>query len=71
METSYLMIIGAGILFWGITLLALIDIILKDFGSLRAKVIWIFVASVPILGWIIYLLFGYRKGIRRKPGDPV
>nr|NJM02070.1 hypothetical protein [Desulfobacula sp.] len=49
-----------------LTMLALRDIILKDFGSLKAKIIWHFIAVVPFVGWIIYLAFGFRKG-RRKP----
>lgn len=71
MESSQLMIIGAGVLFWGITMLALVDIILKDFGSLKNKAIWILVASIPAIGWLVYLFFGYRKGIRNKPAKPV
>ncbi len=62
--TLYILIIAAVSL--GFTMLALIDIILKDFGSTKAKIIWHFVAIVPILGWLIYLLFGYRKGQRKK-----
>ena len=51
---------------FGLTMLALIDIILKDFGSVKAKVIWHFVAIVPIIGWLIYFVFGFKKGQRRK-----
>ncbi len=51
---------------FGLTMLAMIDIILKDFGSTKAKIIWHFVAIIPILGWLIYLLFGYRKGQKKK-----
>ncbi len=49
-----------------LTMLALKDIILKDFGSTRAKIIWHFIAIVPLIGWLVYLVFGYKKG-RRKP----
>ncbi len=48
------------------TMLALRDIILKDFGSTKAKIIWHFIALVPLIGWLVYLVFGFRKG-RRKP----
>jgi len=61
----YILIVSAVSL--GLTMLALIDIILKDFGSIKAKFLWHFVAIVPIIGWLIYLLFGYRKGQRKKP----
>ncbi len=49
----------------GLTMLALIDIILKDFGSIKAKFIWHFVAIIPIIGWLIYLIFGFKKGQRK------
>ncbi len=49
----------------GLTMVALIDIIKKDFGSTRAKVIWHFVALVPLVGWLIYLVLGFRKGTKK------
>ena len=49
-----------------LTMLALRDIILKDFGSTKAKLIWHFIAIVPLIGWLIYLVFGFKKG-RGKP----
>ncbi len=51
----------------GLTMLALIDIIQKDFGSVKAKVLWHFVAIVPIIGWLIYLVFGFKKGRKNTP----
>ena len=50
----------------GLTILALIDIILKDFGSIKAKFLWHLVAIIPIIGWLIYLIFGFRKGKKNK-----
>ena len=51
----------------GLTMLALIDIILKDFGSSKAKIIWHLIAIIPIIGWLIYLIFGFKKGKKKKP----
>ncbi|WP_300457569.1 PLDc N-terminal domain-containing protein [Desulfobacula sp.] len=51
----------------GLTMLALIDIILKDFGSIKMKFFWHFIAIIPIIGWLIYLIFGFRKGQKKKP----
>jgi len=51
----------------GLTMLALIDIILKDFGSSKNKIIWYLIAIIPIIGWLIYLIFGFKKGERKKP----
>ncbi|MBU8910620.1 MAG: PLDc N-terminal domain-containing protein [Desulfobacterales bacterium] len=50
-----------------LTMLALIDIILKDFGSIKVKIIWHFIAIIPIIGWLIYLIFGFKKGQKNKP----
>jgi SNF family Na+-dependent transporter len=60
----YILIIAA--ISFGLTMLALIDIILKDFGSTKAKIIWHLVAIIPVIGWLIYLIFGYRKGQKKK-----
>ncbi len=60
----YILLIAA--LSFGLTMLALIDIILKDFGSTKAKIIWHFVAVIPIAGWLIYLVFGFKKGQRKR-----
>ncbi|MBT3387435.1 MAG: hypothetical protein HN417_05850 [Desulfobacula sp.] len=48
-----------------LTMLALVDIMKKDFGSTKSKIIWHFVALVPVFGWMIYFLFGYKKGMIR------
>ena len=50
---------------FGLTMLALIDIILKDFGTLKAKLTWHFIAIIPFAGWLIYFIFGYRKGKKK------
>ncbi len=62
--TLYILLIAA--LSLGLTMLSLIDIIKKDFGSAKTKVLWHFVALIPLVGWLIYLLFGFKKG-QKKP----
>ncbi len=62
-------IIISGIVAWLFTAIALIDIITKNFGSLKDKVIWFIVAFIPLIGWLIYLIFGFRKGVRKKFED--
>ncbi len=62
--TLYILLIAA--LSLGLTMLALIDIIKKDFGSPKIKILWHFVALIPIIGWLIYLIFGFKKG-QKKP----
>ncbi len=53
---------GIGLLFFAITMLAITDVLRKDFGSTGAKALWGLVALVPFVGWVIYLVFGFRKG---------
>ncbi|MFH2059384.1 MAG: PLD nuclease N-terminal domain-containing protein [Pseudomonadota bacterium] len=60
----YILIIVA--ISFGLTMLALIDIIRKDFKSTKAKLIWHFVAIVPLIGWLIYFIFGAKKGQKIK-----
>ena len=52
--------VGAG--FYIFTCLAFIDIARKDFGSLGMKALWGFIAFIPFIGVVIYIIFGYRKG---------
>ncbi len=51
---------------FGLTMLALIDIIRKDFGSAKAKLLWHFLALIPFIGWLLYLIFGFRRGKRHR-----
>jgi len=46
--------------------LAVIDVVRKDFGSAGRKALWGCIALVPFIGWLVYLMFGYKKG--RLPG---
>ncbi|MCA1785563.1 MAG: PLDc N-terminal domain-containing protein [Desulfobacteraceae bacterium] len=50
----------------GLTMLALVDIIKKDFGSPKTKLLWHFIALIPLVGWLIYLMFGYGKGHKKS-----
>lgn len=56
-----------GVVFYIFTIAAIIDIARKDFGSIGMKALWVAIALIPFVGWLIYLILGYRKG--RKP-DP-
>ncbi|MBT7261224.1 MAG: hypothetical protein HN888_08925 [Desulfobacula sp.] len=61
MDQTLLYVLLISAISFGLTMLALIDIILKDFGSTKAKIIWHFIAIIPVFGWLIYLVFGYKK----------
>jgi len=59
--------IKISLFFYLLTVLAIIDIARKDFGSMGKKALWGFIAVVPFIGWLVYLIFGFRTG--KKPGD--
>jgi len=63
---TFVIIAGIGAIFWGLTMLAMVDIILKDFGNIKNKALWGAVSLVPIVGWLIYFMVGAKKGIRKK-----
>jgi len=48
-----------------LTVWALVDISIKDFNTLKEKAIWYVIALVPFIGWLVYLILGFRRG--RKP----
>jgi uncharacterized membrane protein len=47
--------------------LSIVDIVRKDFGTIGKKALWGVIAMIPFVGWLIYLIFGFRKG--KKPVD--
>ncbi len=47
------------------TVWAIVDVLMKDFGTTGRKALWALVASVPFIGAVVYLLVGFRQG--RKP----
>ena len=55
-------VLGLSVPFLLATLWAVIDAAQKEFGSLRVKVLWMIVAAIPFIGFIIYLIFGFRRG---------
>ena len=58
--------IKISLFFYLLTVLAIIDIARKDFGSMGKKALWCFIAVVPFIGWLVYLLFGFRKGKKQE-----
>ena len=58
--------IKISLVFYLFTMLAIIDIVRKDFGTIGQKALWGIIAMIPFIGWLIYLIFGFRKG--KKPG---
>jgi len=44
------------------TLWATVNAAQKDFGTMGKKALWMFIAAIPFIGFIIYLIFGMRRG---------
>ena len=68
MDSAFTLVVVAGLIFWALTMLALIDVILKDFGTFQRKAAWFLTATIPFAGWLIYLLVGFKKGTRKQWG---
>jgi uncharacterized membrane protein YhaH (DUF805 family) len=58
-------ILGICFLFLLLTLWAILDASRRDFGAIEKKAAWVFVSAIPFIGFIIYLVFGIRRG--KKP----
>ncbi|MFV9644948.1 MAG: PLDc N-terminal domain-containing protein [Desulfobacterales bacterium] len=68
METIVIFV-GISIPFFLMTIWAIVDVAMKDFGTIKKKALWGLTASIPFIGFIIYLIFGFRKGKKSKtPG---
>jgi hypothetical protein len=50
------------------TFWAVLDASQKDFGSLPHKAAWMLIGAIPFFGFIIYLIFGFKRG--KKPAEP-
>ena len=59
--------IKVSVVFYLLTILSIVDIVRKDFGTIGKKALWGIIAMIPFVGWLIYLIFGFRKG--KKPVD--
>ena len=64
MKTA-LIIIAAHIPIMLLTLWAIVDAAKREFETTGKKVLWLFVAAIPYVGFLIYFIFGCRKG--KKP----
>ena len=63
--TTVTFVIAVGFVFFALTCWAIMDAARKDFGTLGKKALWMLVAAIPFIGFIIYFAIGFRKG--RKP----
>jgi hypothetical protein len=57
-----LIFVGLCVPFFMATIWAIVDVAQKDFGTMGKKALWWVIASIPFIGFIVYLVFGFRKG---------
>ncbi len=61
---TIIVVTGIAFIFFPITFFFVADVAKKDFGSPVKKVKWHIIAMIPFIGWLIYLIFGFRKGTK-------
>ena len=59
---AFLILVGFTFFCFLLTAWAVVNVAKKDFGSKVKKAFWWVIASVPYVGFLIYLIFGFRKG---------
>ena len=47
-----------------ITVWAVVNVAQKNFGTTGKKVLWLVIAAFPFIGFIFYLIFGFKKGTK-------
>jgi len=64
---TVIIVVASSIPFFIMTVWAVVDAALKDFGTPVKKVLWLIVAAIPYIGFMFYFAIGFRKG--KKPVD--
>lgn len=57
-----LVFLGFCIPFFLLTIWAVVNAAQKDFDSMEKKIMWVIIASIPFIGFLLYLAVGFRKG---------
>ncbi len=66
MDSTVVIVLATSFICFVFTMLTVIDVITKDFDNIQIKAFWGFISLIPFIGWIVYLMFGFRKGKRKK-----
>ncbi len=61
---TFFVLIGG--IFFLLTCWAILHAAGREFDSFPKKAVWMLVAAVPFIGWLIYFLFGRRKPQKSK-----
>ncbi len=59
-----MVVVALSIPFLGGTVWAIVDAARREFPSLGEKGLWVMVAAVPFVGFVVYLLLGFRRGAK-------
>jgi len=62
---TILIFIALTVPFFLLSVWAIVDALQREFGTIGKKAIWCLIAAIPFIGFVIYFLFGVRKG--QKP----
>jgi hypothetical protein len=65
-STTVIIIVGAVVASSLTTCWSLVDVAGRDFGAIEKKAVWGVVAFIPFVGWMVYLLWGRKRGRRRE-----
>lgn len=64
---TVVIVLALSVPFFIMTVWAVVDAALKDFGTPVKKGLWLIVAAIPYIGCVFYFSIGFRKG--KKPVD--
>jgi len=59
---TVLTVVALSIPFFFMTVWAVVNAALRDFGTPVKKALWLIVAAIPFVGFIFYFAIGFRKG---------
>ena len=59
---TVMIVVAVSVPFFLMTVWAVVDAALKDFGTPVKKALWLIVAAIPYVGCIFYFALGFRKG---------
>lgn len=59
---TVIIVLALSVPFFIMTVWAVVDAALKDFGTPVKKALWLVVAATPYLGCVFYFAIGFRKG---------
>jgi len=59
-----MVVVVLSIPFLGGTVWAIVDAARREFRSLGEKALWVMVAAIPFVGFVVYLLLGFRRGTK-------